>query len=305
MKILITGVTGQLGYDVAVEALSRAHEVIGISRRAYTINNTRYKNFICSITDEAKIKEVFTAVKPDVVIHCAAWTAVDAAEESENKDILYKTNVEATKYISKCCEVIDAKLIYISTDYVFDGQGTAIWQEAEQNLHPINLYGESKLLGEQAILSALKKYFIVRISWVFGINGNNFVKTMLSVGQKYDSLKVVNDQIGLPTYTKDLAGLLLDMAESTSYGIYHATNTGSYISWYDFAKEIFKQANYQTNVIPVTTDEYGISKANRPKNSRLSLNRLSDNGFTLLPNWKDALQRYLQELRNEDEINKN
>ena len=236
-------------------------------------------------------------LKPDAVIHCAAWTAVDAAEDEANKPKVYAINVDGTKYIAEACKKIDCKMVYISTDYVFNGEGTEPWQPDCKEYAPLNVYGDSKLKGELAVVEALEKYFIVRIAWVFGKNGNNFIKTMLNVGKKFDTLRVVNDQIGTPTYTFDLAHLLVDMVESDKYGYYHATNEGGYISWYDFACEIFKQAGYDTKVVPVTTAEYGLSKAKRPFNSRLAKDKLQANGFKPLPTWQDALKRYLQEIQ--------
>ena len=234
-------------------------------------------------------------IQPDAVIHCAAWTAVDTAEEKQNKAKVFAINVDGTRNIVEACKKCDCKMIYISKDYVFNGQGTTPWQPDCKDYAPLNVYGESKLQGELAVAETLEKYFIVRIAWVFGKNGNNFIKTMLNVGKKYDTLRVVNDQIGTPTYTFDLARLLVDMMETEKYGYYHATNEGGYISWYDFACEIFKQAGYATKVIPVTTEENGLSKAKRPYNSRLDKGKLGENGFKSLPDWKDALMSYLKE----------
>ena len=232
--------------------------------------------------------------KPDAVIHCAAWTAVDAAEEEQNQEKVYKINVDGTRYIAEACKKLDCKMVYISTDYVFNGEGKEPWQPDCKKYAPLNVYGKSKLMGELAVAESLQKYFIVRIAWVFGKNGNNFIKTMLDLGKKYDSLRVVNDQIGTPTYTYDLARLLVDIVETEKYGYYHATNEGGYISWYDFACEIFKQAGYKTKVIPVTTEEYGLSKAKRPFNSRLDKHKIIENGFEPLPDWKEAVKRYLK-----------
>ena len=231
-----------------------------------------------------------------MVIHCAAWTAVDAAEDDENKNKAHSINADGTRNIAAACKKTDSKMIYISTDYVFDGQGSTPWQPDCKDYKPLNVYGETKLAGELAVSSTIEKYFIIRIAWVFGLNGKNFIKTMLNVGKKHDEVRVVNDQIGTPTYTLDLSRLLIDMAETDKYGYYHATNEGGYISWYDFACEIFKQAGYKTKVNPVTTEEYGVSKARRPFNSRLNKTKLVDNGFTPLPDWKDALNRYLKEI---------
>ncbi|RGH88557.1 dTDP-4-dehydrorhamnose reductase [Ruminococcus bromii] len=248
------------------------------------------------ITNAQSVEKTIKEIKPDVVVHCAAWTAVNAAEDEENRDKVFAVNVEGTKNIARICKEIDAKMVYTSTDYVFDGQGTEPWKPDCKEYAPLNIYGQSKLDGEFAVSEILNKYFIVRIAWVFGTNGNNFIKTMLKVGKKFDTIRVVNDQIGTPTYTYDLARLLVDMIETDKYGYYHATNEGGYISWYDFACEIFRQAGYSTNVNPVTTEEYGISKAKRPFNSRLDKTKLVENGFTPLPDWQDALKRYLDEI---------
>lgn len=292
MKIFVTGVGGQLGYDVMNELKKRGIEAVGSD---ILPECDKYENYIpMDITNAEQVKEVVSAVKPDAVIHCAAWTAVDAAEDEENKPKVRAINADGTRNIANVCKEIDAKMMYISTDYVFDGQGEEPWLPDCKDYKPLNVYGETKLEGELAVSSILEKYFIVRIAWVFGLNGKNFIKTMLNVGKKYDTVRVVNDQIGTPTYTYDLARLLVDMIESDKFGYYHATNEGGYISWYDFAKEIFRQAGYTTNVIPVTTAEYGLSKAARPFNSRLDKSKLVENGFTPLPDWKDALKRYLE-----------
>lgn len=291
MKVLVTGVGGQLGYDVMLELNKRNHEGIGSDILESVPLDMSYTKL--DITDENAVLDTIKNIQPDAVIHCAAWTAVDNAEEVENKAKVMAINVEGTKNIAKACKETDCKMIYISTDYVFDGQGTEPWKADCKDYAPLNVYGESKLQGELNVSEILDRYFIVRIAWVFGINGNNFIKTMLNIGKKFDTLKVVNDQIGTPTYTYDLARLLVDMAESEKYGYYHATNEGGYISWYDFAVEIFKQAGYTTNVLPVTTEEYGISKAKRPFNSRLDKSKLAENGFAPLPTWQDALKRYL------------
>ena len=247
------------------------------------------------ITDSEAVSRTIREINPDIVYHCAAWTAVDAAEDAQ--EIVFKVNALGTKNIAEACKEIGCKMVYISTDYVFDGQGTEPWQPDCKDYAPLNVYGQSKLAGEEAVSGTLDNYFIVRIAWVFGVNGNNFIKTMLNVGKKYDTLRVVNDQIGTPTYTLDLARLLVDMGETDKYGYYHATNEGGYISWYDFACEIFRQAGYSTKVIPVTTEEYGLSKAARPTNSRLEKSKLTENGFERLPDWKDALRRYLEEIQ--------
>lgn len=296
MKVFVTGVGGQLGYDVMNELAKRNYEVIGSDILAKENIALSYEYIQLDITDKDAVENVINSVKPDAVVHCAAWTAVDAAEEEQNKAKVVAINVDGTRNIAEACKKSDCKMIYISTDYVFNGQGEEPWQADCKDYAPLNVYGESKLQGELAVAELLKKYFIVRIAWVFGKNGNNFIKTMLNVGKKYDTLRVVNDQIGTPTYTFDLARLLVDMIETDKYGYYHATNEGGYISWYDFACEIFKQAKYETKVIPVTTEEYGLSKAQRPFNSRLDKNKLISKKFSPLPEWKDALARYLKEI---------
>ena len=302
MKVLVTGVAGQLGHDVMNELHKRGYEGVG-SDIAPKYNGaddgtavTKMDYVQMDITNSQEVTETIKKVNPDVVVHCAAWTAVDLAEESENKEKVMAINVGGTENIAKVCKELDCKMVYISTDYVFDGYGTRPWEEDCKDYAPLNVYGESKLMGEKVVSLNLEKYFIVRIAWVFGVNGNNFIKTMLKVGKKFDTLKVVNDQIGTPTYTYDLSRLLVDMIETDKYGYYHATNEGGYISWYDFACEIFKQAGYNTKVNPVTTEEYGVSKARRPFNSRLKKTKLVENGFTPLPDWKDALSRYLKEI---------
>lgn len=284
MKVLVTGVKGQLGFDVVNELTKRGHEAIGVDIAEM------------DITDKNSVDAVISRVQPQAVIHCAAWTAVDAAEDEENIPKVRAVNATGTQNIADACKKIDAKMMYISTDYVFDGQGTTPWQPDCKDYKPLNVYGQTKLEGEMAVANTLDKYFIVRIAWVFGVNGKNFIKTMLSVGKTHDSVRVVNDQIGTPTYTYDLARLLVDMIETDKYGYYHATNEGGYISWYDFTKEIYRQAGYTTNVIPVSTQEYGLSKAARPFNSRLDKSKLIENGFKPLPTWQDALARYLKEI---------
>lgn len=302
MKVLVTGVAGQLGHDVMNELHKRGYEGVGsdIAPQYSDADDgtavTKMDYVQMDITNSEEVTETIKKVNPDVVVHCAAWTAVDLAEESENKEKVMAINVGGTENITKVCKELDCKMVYISTDYVFDGYGTRPWNEDCKDYAPLNVYGESKLMGEKVVSLNLEKYFIVRIAWVFGVNGNNFIKTMLKVGKKFDSLNVVNDQIGTPTYTYDLSRLLVDMIETDKYGYYHATNEGGYISWYDFACEIFKQAGYKTKVNPVTTEEYGVSKARRPFNSRLNKTKLVDNGFTPLPDWKDALSRYLKEI---------
>ncbi len=284
MKLLVTGAAGQLGYDVAREAESREIEVKPVDIADM------------DITDKDVVRRVITGFKPDAVIHCAAWTAVDNAEDEENKEKVRLINAVGTENIAEACREIGAKMLYISTDYIFDGQGTEPWDPDCTDYKPLCWYGETKLRGELAVKKLLEKYFIVRIAWVFGKNGKNFVKTMINVGKAHESVRVVNDQIGTPTYTPDLSRLLVDMILTDKYGVYNATNEGGYISWYDFTCEIYRQAGLKTKVIPVTTEEYGLSKAARPKNSRLSKKKLTDNGFELLPDWKDALSRYLDEL---------
>ena len=302
MKVLVTGVAGQLGHDVMNELAKRGYDGIGTyiaDSYSGVQDNTAVVGMPyvqLDITDSESVEKTIKEIKPDVVVHCAAWTAVDAAEDEENRDKVFAVNVEGTKNIARICKEIDAKMVYTSTDYVFDGQGTEPWKPDCKEYAPLNIYGQSKLNGELAVSEILDKYFIVRIAWVFGTNGNNFIKTMLKVGKKFDTIRVVNDQIGTPTYTYDLARLLVDMIETDKYGYYHATNEGGYISWYDFACEIFRQAGYSTNVNPVTTEEYGISKAKRPFNSRLDKTKLVENGFTPLPDWQDALKRYLDEI---------
>ena len=294
MKVFVTGVGGQLGYDVMNELAARGYECYGSDVLPKEKITLPYNYIQLDITKQEDVEKVIGQLAPDVLVHCAAWTAVDAAEEEENKPKVMAINAMGTQYIAKACKKIDCKLVYISTDYVFNGEGTEPWDADCKEYAPLNVYGMSKLLGEKAVAEILSKYFIVRIAWVFGQNGNNFIKTMLNVGKKYDTLRVVNDQVGTPTYTFDLARLLVDMLETEKYGYYHATNEGGYISWYDFACEIFKQAGYNTKVVPVTTAEYGLSKANRPFNSRLDKSKLILNGFKPLPDWKDALKRYLE-----------
>lgn len=302
MKVFVTGVGGQLGHDVINELHKRGYEAIGSDvAPAYSgiqdgsaVTTAPYISL--DITDQNVVEAVLAEVAPDVVIHCAGWTAVDAAEDEDKQPLVRKINVDGTRYLAEACKKMDCKMLYLSTDYVFDGQGTQPWTPDCQSYAALNVYGQSKLDGEKAVADTLQKYFIVRIAWVFGRNGNNFVKTMLNIGKKFDTLRVVNDQIGTPTYTYDLARLLVDMAETEKYGYYHATNEGGYISWYDFACEIFRQAGYDTKVIPVTTAEYGQSKAARPFNSRLDKSKLLENGFQPLPTWQDALHRYLKEI---------
>ena len=301
MKIFVTGVNGQLGHDVMNELASRGHEGVGsdlaplYSGIADGTAVTRMPYVSLDITDASAVKRVLEDVHPDAVVHCAAWTAVDMAEDDENVAKVQAVNAGGTQNIADICKELDCKMLYLSTDYVFDGQGTEPWQPDCKEYKPLNVYGQTKLEGELAVSGTLDKYFIVRIAWVFGKNGKNFVKTMLNVGKTHDTVRVVNDQIGTPTYTFDLARLLVDMIESDKYGYYHATNEGGYISWYDFTCEIYRQAGYTTKVVPVTTAEYGLSKAKRPFNSRLDKSKIIANGFKPLPDWKDALRRYLKE----------
>ncbi len=289
MKVLVTGVKGQLGYDVMNELKQRGHEAVGVDIEEM------------DITEENSVKTVLAETAPDVVIHCAAWTAVDAAEEEENIPKVMAINASGTEYIAKMCKELDCKMIYISTDYVFDGQGETPWKPEDKRA-PLNIYGESKYKGEVAVESLLEKYYIVRIAWVFGTNGKNFIKTMLHLGKTHDRITVVSDQIGTPTYTYDLSRLLVDMAETDKYGIYHVTNEGGYISWYDFTVEIMKHAGkinqkyQQVEVLPVGSDQYP-AKAKRPSNSRMNKSRLKENGFTPLPEWQDAVRRYIDTQR--------
>ena len=302
VKFFVTGVGGQLGHDVMNELLKRGHEGVGSDiLTAYNgiIDNSPVSKapyIPLDITDADAVERVITAVNPDAVIHCAAWTAVDLAENAENQEKVRAINAGGTQNIANVCKKLNCKMTYISTDYVFDGQGTAPWKPDCEDYKPLNVYGQTKLEGELAVSRTLDKYFIVRIAWVFGLNGKNFIKTMLNVGKTHDTVRVVNDQIGTPTYTLDLARLLIDMNETDKYGYYHATNEGGYISWYDFTKEIYRQAGYTTQVVPVTTAEYGLSKAARPFNSRLDKSKLVEAGFAPLPTWQDALHRYLREI---------
>ena len=300
MKFFVTGVGGQLGHDVMNELASRGYEGIG-SDIASSYSGVQDGSAVTGmpyvqldITDRAAVDKAIAEASPDVIVHCAAWTAVDAAEDEENREKVKAINTDGTRYIAEAAKKLDAKMIYISTDYVFNGQGETPWDPDCTDYAPLSVYGSSKLGGELAVSENLAKYFIVRIAWVFGLNGKNFIKTMLNVGKTHDTVRVVNDQIGTPTYTLDLARLLVDMAETEKYGYYHATNEGGYISWYDFTCEIYRQAGMTTEVIPVTTEEYGLSKAKRPTNSRLDRTKLARAGFTPLPDWKDALARYLK-----------
>ena len=303
MRFFVTGVGGQLGHDVMNELLKRGHEGVGSDiQECYSgvadesaVTRAPYRTL--DITDREAVHNVIEEIHPDVVFHCAAWTAVDLAEDEANIDKVRAINVGGTKNIADVCKELNCKMIYISTDYVFNGQGIEPWQPDCKDYAPLNVYGQTKLEGELAVSQIWEKYFIVRIAWVFGVNGKNFIKTMLNVGKTHDTVRVVNDQIGTPTYTYDLARLLVDMSETDKYGYYHATNEGGYISWYDFTKEIYRQAGYQTKVLPVTTEEYGLSKAARPFNSRLAKGKLVEVGFVPLPTWQDALSRYLKEIQ--------
>jgi len=346
IKVFVTGVTGQLGHDVVIEAVQRSHEVIGSGGRkgedmkvfvtgvggqlGHDVVNELNRRGLESIgsdiqavysgvkdgsavvsvpyiqldiTDREAVAKTIEEIHPNVIIHCAAWTAVDTAEDEENRAKVDAINHLGTQYIAEAAKAVDAKMVYISTDYVFDGQGERPWEPDDKCYAPLNVYGQSKLAGELAVANTLDKYFIVRIAWVFGLNGKNFIKTMINVGKMHDTVRVVNDQIGTPTYTLDLARLLVDMVETEKYGYYHATNSegeeGGYISWYDFCCEFYKQYGLKTKVIPVTTAEYGLSKAARPYNSRLDKSKLVEAGFDPLPNWRDAVKRYLNVLKDE------
>ena len=301
MKFFVTGVNGQLGHDVMKELDRRGYESVGSDKAGSydgisdesTITKMDYVSL--DITDRHSVERVITFVQPDVIIHCAAWTAVDMAEEPDKWALVHAINVDGTQNIANVSKKINAKMVYLSTDYVFDGQGEETWKPDCKDYKPLNVYGQTKLEGELAVSKTLDKFFIVRIAWVFGLNGSNFVKTMINVGKTHDEVKVVNDQIGTPTYCFDLARLLVDICETDKYGYYHATNEGGYISWYDFCKEIYKQYGLTTKVIPVTTAEYGQNKAARPMNSRLDKHKLIEAGFRPLPTWQDAISRYLKE----------
>ena len=301
MKLFVTGVCGQLGHDVVNNAIARGYEAIGsdiqpIYSGVADGSAVTYAPYLqLDITDREAVLSAIEEIRPDVIIHCAAWTAVDAAEDEENKAKVHAINVDGTQNIADAAKAVDAKMLYLSTDYVFDGKGDRPWEPDDKCYAPLNVYGQSKLDGELAVSGTLDKFFIVRIAWVFGLNGKNFIKTMINVGKTHDTVRVVNDQIGTPTYTLDLARLLVDMVETDKYGYYHATNEGGYISWYDFCVEFYKQYGLSTKVIPVTTEEYGLSKAARPFNSRLNKSKLVESGFRPLPDWKDAVSRYLAE----------
>lgn len=305
MKIFVTGVNGQLGHDVMNELAKRGMEGVG-SDIAPQYGGAQDKTPVCTmpyqqldITDENAVEAVLRRVKPDAVIHCAAWTAVDLAEDEDKVALVEAVNATGPKYIARVCKELDCPMMQISTDYVFDGRGTEPWEPDCRDYNPISVYGRTKLAGELAVSGLLEKFFIVRIAWVFGKNGKNFIRTMLKLGETHDTLRVVNDQIGTPTYTYDLARLLVDMIQTDAYGYYHATNEGGYISWYDFACAIFEEAGMNTKVLPVSTEEYGVSKAARPFNSRLDKSKLQEKGFEPLPHWRDALKRYLEVLKEE------
>lgn len=303
MKIFVTGVGGQLGHDVMNELNKRGYEGVGsdlapsYSGIADGSAVTAMPYVPMDITDAAQVRRVIMAENPDVVVHCAAWTAVDLAEDEDKRAKVRSINVDGTQNIANVCRDLNCKMVYLSTDYVFNGQGETSWEPDCKDYAPLNVYGQTKLEGELAVANTIEKYFIVRIAWVFGLNGKNFIKTMLSLSKKYESIRVVDDQIGTPTYTLDLSRLLIDMVETEKYGYYHATNEGGFISWAEFAREIFRQAGLPTAVIPVTTAEYGLSKAARPFNSRLDKKKLAENGFKPLPVWQDALARYLSEIK--------
>lgn len=299
MKVLVTGTSGQLGLDVMKELLRRGYEGVGADRSE---TEAEFKHVVLDITDAKRVMEVVKRINPDVIVHCAAWTNVDGAEEPENTAKVRAVNVEGTRNMAEAAKMVDAKMVYISTDYVFDGTGEQPWEPDDKNYAPINVYGRSKLDGELEVSRILDKFFIVRIAWVFGRNGKNFIKTMIEVGKKRDVVKVVDDQIGTPTYTVDLARLLVDMIETDKYGYYHATNEGGFISWADFAEEIYKDAGMKTKVERVSTEEYekiaGKTVAKRPFNSRLSKAKLVENGFEPLPEWQDATRRFIETIEN-------
>ena len=295
MRFFVTGVKGQLGADVMLELAGRGHEAVGSDLTADVPCPEGTSYVPLDITDKKAVRDTIEAADPDVVIHCAAWTAVDMAEDDDKADTVRMVNAAGTENIAGACRDIDCAMVYISTDYVFSGTGVLPWDPDCRDFNPLNFYGLTKLEGEEAVRQALDRYFIVRTAWVFGLNGSNFIKTMINAGKKHDTVRVVNDQIGTPTYTKDLARLLADMCETDKYGYYHATNEGGYISWYDLCVEIYRQYGLDTKVIPVSTEEYGLSKAARPHNSRLDRSKLVKQGFRPLPDWRDAVARYLKE----------
>lgn len=311
MKFFVTGVGGQLGHDVMNELAKRGHQGVGSDIQS-TYSGVADGSavtampYVClDITDREAVERCIAEVKPDAVIHCAAWTAVDMAEDDDKVEKVRQVNAGGTRNVAEACKKCGCKMLYLSTDYVFDGQGTEPWEPDCKDYRPLNVYGQTKLEGELAVADTLEKYFIVRIAWVFGLNGKNFIKTMINVGKTHGEVRVVNDQIGTPTYTYDLARLLVDMCQTEKYGYYHGTNSEvtdesagcktGYISWYDFCCEFYRQYGLKTKVIPVTTEEYGLSKAARPSNSRLDKRKLVENGFTPLPTWQDAVSRYLKE----------
>lgn len=305
LKVFVTGVGGQLGHDCVNELVSRGHVAVGsdIQERYSGVNDgsavVTASYVQLDITDEKAVAVTIEAIHPDAIIHCAAWTNVDGAEDEDKKPIVHKINAEGTQFLATAARDIDAKMLYLSSDYVFDGKGKRPWQPDDKNYAPLNYYGKTKLEGEMAVSATLDKYFIVRIAWVFGLNGKNFIKTMVNVGKTHPQVRVVDDQIGTPTYTLDLARLLVDMIETDKYGYYHATNSetepGAYISWADLAEESYRAACMDVKVERVTTEEYGISVAARPENSRLDKGKLVEAGFKPLPDWKDAVDRYIKE----------
>ena len=303
MKIFVTGVCGQLGHDVVNELERRGHESIGSDIQPEYCGVQDGSAVVAApyvrldITDKDAVSQKIEAIRPDAIIHCAAWTAVDAAEDEINKEKVRAINAYGTRYIAEAANVVGSKMLYLSTDYVFDGKGTRPWEPDDKNYAPLNYYGQTKLEGEMSVSNILEKFFIVRIAWVFGLNGKNFIKTMINVGKTHPQVRVVDDQIGTPTYTLDLARLLIDMVETDKYGYYHVTNEGGYISWADLAEEAYRCANMDVKVERVTTTEYGLSKAARPKNSRLNKSKLIEMGFKTLPDWKDAVARYIKEAK--------
>ncbi len=303
MRVFVTGAGGQLGRDIMLELKKRGHETTGSDvmpsyrRNADGSEDVRMPYVQLDITDAETARRILSGIHPEAVIHCAAWTAVDQAEAKDNREPAREVNSVGTRNIANLCRELNCRMLYLSTDYVFDGQGTDPWEPDCKAFAPLNVYGQTKLEGELAVAGLLDKFFIVRTSWLFGASGSNFVRTMLKLGQNCGTLKVVNDQIGTPTYTHDLARLLVDMIETEKYGYYHAANEGGYVSWYDFACEIFRQAGYDVDVVPVTTEEYGLNMAARPLNSRLNTSKLEESGFLPLPTWQDALYRYLKEIQ--------
>lgn len=299
MTVLVTGVGGQLGFDVVNELARRGHQTVGtdVRREDELVRRAAWDRYVeLDVTDPKEIDRVLSAIRPDAIVHCAAWTDVDRAEDEKNREQVRKINVDATGFLTDKAKKLGCKFVYISTDYVFSGEGTTPWKPDETDFRPLNYYAETKLEGERIVSSRLEKYYVVRIAWVFGSNGKNFIRTMLNLAQTRDTLKVVCDQIGTPTYTVDLSVLLCDMLETDRYGFYHATNEGGFISWYDLACEVFRQAGIKMNVIPVSTAEYGASAARRPRNSRLDKSKLEEKGFASLPGWKNAVTRYLKEI---------